>query len=102
MELFILQLVDFLTSIVAGFYSAINTQDTAEAKMTEIQDRFLAYLSPGSHILDLGCGTGRDSKLFLDRQYKVTALDGSPELCKTAKAFTDQEIRSCRIKCANS
>lgn len=30
--------------------------------------------------------------MFLDRQYKVTALDGSPELCKTAKAFTDQEI----------
>jgi len=71
-------------------------QDTTEAKMTEIQDRFLAYLPPGSHILDLGCGTGRDSKLFRDRQYKVTALDGSPELCKIAKTITGQEILCMR------
>ncbi len=77
-------------------YADSFSQDTIEAKMTKIQDRFLAYLSPGSHILDLGCGTGRDSKLFLDRQYKITALDGSLELCKIAKVITGQEIMCMR------
>jgi len=77
-------------------YADSFSQDTTEAEMTEIQDRFLAYLSPGNHILDLGCGTGRDSKLFLDRQYKVTALDGSLELCKIARVITGQEIMCMR------
>ena len=38
---------------------------------------FLEFLPEGASILDLGCGTGRDSKYFLDHGYKVTAVDGS-------------------------
>ena len=33
----------------------------------EMPDIFLSYLDKNSHILDLGCGTGRDSKYFLDK-----------------------------------
>lgn len=36
----------------------------------------------GSNILDLGCGSGRDTKYFLEQGYDVEAIDGSAELCK--------------------
>ena len=37
----------------------------------EIPDMFLSYIKNNSYILDLGCGTGRDSKYFIDKSYKV-------------------------------
>ena len=51
----------------------------------EIPDMFLSYLKNNSYILDLGCGTGRDSKYFIDKGYKVKSIDGSKEMCNLAK-----------------
>lgn len=34
------------------------------------------YVEPGGHILDVGCGSGRDAKYFIDKGYQVTAFDG--------------------------
>ena len=67
-------------------------QDTIEAKMTEVQDRFIKHLAIGSHILDLGCGSGRDSLLFLNRGFIITALDGSKELCNSASKLIGQDV----------
>lgn len=36
-------------------------------------------------MLDLGCGSGRDSAYFSSRGFQVTAVDGSEELCKRVK-----------------
>ena len=33
-------------------------------------------------ILDFGCGSGRDTKYFLEKGYQVAAIDGSAELCR--------------------
>ena len=49
-----------------------------------IQNHFLGKLPPEAEILDYGCGSGRDTKYFLNQGYKVTAIDGSTELCKLA------------------
>lgn len=68
------------------------TSDTLEVNMNNVQERFLKYLSPGAHILDLGCGVGRDSLLFLQRGFHVTALDGSNELVKVASELIGQEV----------
>ena len=57
---------------------------TAEIKFSEMQDMFLSKLKIGASILDFGCGSGRDTKYFLQKGYKVTALDGSAELCRIA------------------
>ena len=35
------------------------------------QDRFLAQLPAGAKILDFGCGSGRDTKYFLERGFAV-------------------------------
>ena len=57
---------------------------TLDVKFTAIQDRFLGYLAPGALILDFGCGSGRDSRYFLSRGYKVEACDGSEQMVKIA------------------
>ena len=66
--------------------------DTVNAKMNSIQEEFLQYVKEGGRILDLGCGSGRDSKLLLDRGYEVVAIDGSRELCKVAADYTGIDV----------
>lgn len=41
-----------------------------------IESEFLRENNP-AHILELGCGNGRDSLFFLSKGHKVTAVDGS-------------------------
>lgn len=67
--------------------------DTRNVDFTKIQDRFLQYIQPGGLILDLGCGAGRDTKYFLNRGFRVEAVDGSEEICRAASAYTGIEVR---------
>jgi len=67
--------------------------DTAFVDMHELQDWFLSNVKEKGHILDLGCGSGRDSKYFLKRGYCVTAVDGSFEMCEIAKRNTGLNVR---------
>ena len=57
------------------------------------QERFLAQLEKGASILDFGCGSGRDTKYFLERGYGVEATDGSAELCKLASEYTGISVK---------
>ncbi len=57
---------------------------TINIEFTTIQNRFLSKLKKGSHILDFGCGSGRDTKYFLEQGCRVDAVDGSAELCRLA------------------
>jgi 2-polyprenyl-3-methyl-5-hydroxy-6-metoxy-1,4-benzoquinol methylase len=66
---------------------------TLEADMTEIRNRFTKHLGPNARILDFGCGSGRDTKAFLEAGYIVEAIDGSEELCKKAAAYTGIPVK---------
>lgn len=79
--------LDFYNSMAADF-----VQGTIHADVESLRQSFLKYLPQGAAILDLGCGSGRDSKYFLDKGYNVTAVDGSAELCKMASAFIGREV----------
>ncbi len=67
--------------------------DTAGADMHQMQDWFLSFLPEHASVLDLGCGSGRDSLYFLRRGMSVTAADGSAEMCRTASETTGLEVR---------
>ena len=67
-------------------------EGTVSVNFKEVQDKFLKVL-PGKKILDFGCGSGRDTKYFLDNGYDVTAIDGSIELCKKASEYTGIEVK---------
>ena len=66
---------------------------TADVDFTDTQDRFLRYLAPGSRILDLGCGSGRDARYFLEKGYQVDATDGSAEICRLASEYTGIPVK---------
>ena len=73
-------------------YKKLWLNDFSKNYNFEIPDIFLSYLSVNSHILDLGCGTGRDSKYFIDKGYQVTSIDGSKEMCEVAKNLLNKEV----------
>ena len=77
---------------------------TKDADMSFCRDKFLHLLEQRNyikksksdkskiHILDAGCGSGRDAKAFLDAGYQVTALDASRKMCEEAKKLIKQEV----------
>jgi len=71
---------------------------TVGLDMSSVYDRFFNELIPGAHIADAGCGSGRDTKEFLRRGYRVTAFDSSPEMARIASAYTSQECLVLRFQ----
>nr|WP_253289060.1 class I SAM-dependent methyltransferase [Eubacterium sp. MSJ-13] len=60
----------------------------------ETQKKFTDKLAENSFILDFGCGSGRDTKYFIEHGYKVDAVDGSKELCRRASEYTGIAVRN--------
>ena len=79
------------------FYN-INAKDfyerTVSLDIKNLYEPFLERIEKGAHILDAGCGSGRDTKYFLEQGYKVTAFDGSSEMVKLASELTGQNIKT--------
>lgn len=80
----------------AADYYATNAieycEETSKFDVGDLYRPFIEYLSPGAHILDLGCGSGRDSNAFREMGYIVTSVDGSPEIATWASAFTGYPV----------
>lgn len=66
---------------------------TVSVDFTQIQNAFLELLPKDARILDFGCGSGRDTKYFLDCGYQVDAMDGSMELCRVASEYTGIHVK---------
>ena len=77
-------------------YYAQNAQqffmNTVHVDMSELYKGFLAAIPAGGLILDAGCGSGRDTKEFISRGYRVVAFDASPELAALASEYAEQPI----------
>ena len=65
---------------------------TLNVDMMTIQKKFISYIPKGGKILDLGCGSGRDSLFFKQLGYNVTAVDGSAEMCRQAENNIEQPV----------
>ncbi len=65
---------------------------TVDLDMRVYLDRFLEFLPDGGSILDLGCGSGRDSAYFMSLGYDVTAMDGSEEMCSLASVHIGKDV----------
>lgn len=67
-------------------------EKTVNLDMWDMYKEFLHYLEVGDKILDVGCGSGRDSKAFLDMGYDVTSIDGSMELARLASSYIGKKV----------
>lgn len=80
-----------------GYYDSYADEfykSTVNVEFTTMQEHFLAKLKKGSNILDFGCGSGRDTKYFLEQGYNVEAIDGSAVLCKLAGEHTGIQVKN--------
>ncbi len=68
-------------------------EETISLDIEEVRNKFTQHLPLGAHILDLGCGSGRDSKAFLDLGYSVTAFDPSQSIAALASQYIGQEVQ---------
>lgn len=57
---------------------------TLNSDMSNIYKRFQQFLPEKATILDVGCGSGRDSRYFLNNGYSVSSFDASKKLCLEA------------------
>ena len=69
------------------------TTSTFEVDMKSLYQPFLAELPEGARILDVGCGSGRDTLAFKNKGYQVDAIDYSEELVKKASRLTGIPIK---------
>ncbi len=80
--------IDYYNKNVQSFIDG-----TVSVDFTRIQNIFLELLPKDARILDFGCGSGRDTKYFLDCGYQVDAIDGSMELCRAASEYTGIHVK---------
>lgn len=73
-------------------YANLYFESTVELDIGDILDKFIRYLPEGGEIMDLGCGSGRDSLYLIEQGFDVTAVDGSEELCELASIHIGQDV----------
>ncbi|MGL5949640.1 MAG: class I SAM-dependent methyltransferase [Aeromonas sp.] len=78
-------------------HAAEFAQGTLSVDMAPLYARFLPHLVQGAHIIDAGCGAGRDSRAFLAQGFTVTAFDASAALVAIAREQTGLAVQCCRF-----
>ena len=83
-----------------NYYNKYAQQYAAQTFSVDVSDLykdFEACLNPGARILDLGCGSGSDSKHFIQQGYDVTPVDGSAEMCRMASDYLGIPVNCIRF-----
>ena len=71
---------------------------TVEVDMQTLYRQFLPHIPDGASILDAGCGSGRDSKAFIDQGFDVEAFDASEELAALASQLMGKKVSVDRFQ----
>lgn len=74
------------------------SDSTQSLDFASVQGKFLSVLQPQAHILDFGCGPGRDTKYFLSHGCSTDAIDGSEEFCRIASEYTGVPVKQMLFK----
>ena len=72
--------------------------NTLKVDMSKIYHSFLQHLPANALILDAGCGSGRDSLYFLNKEYRVVAFDGSSEMARRSSELTGMQVEQCTFE----
>lgn len=95
------------TSVIAGkafdqiadrYDDTFTRSCIGRAQRQQVWRRLIRAFGPGSHLLELNCGTGEDA-LFLARHGRsVLACDASTEMIRVAQARCEEEGRTARAE----
>lgn len=83
-------------NLTLNYYNTYAMQfwnSTFEIDMQHLYAPFLRYIPNHARILDLGCGSGRDTLAFKQMGYLIDAMDYSSALVAKARAVTGINIR---------
>ena len=87
------QTIDYYNNNSEKFY-----KNTVDIDLSELYSKFLNYIPDNGTILDLGCGSGRDSLYFLEKGYLVTSVDASEEMVRLSSTLTGQKTHHLKIQ----
>ncbi|MGY0216088.1 class I SAM-dependent methyltransferase [Endozoicomonadaceae bacterium StTr2] len=88
-------------SSTIAFYNhnaSIFSESTVSIEAESLYQEFLPLIAAGGRVLDVGCGSGRDSLAFIRQGYEVEAFDGSPAMAELASKLTGIEVKSCLFR----
>ncbi len=88
----IVQNIDYYNQNADSYFAK-----SVDVDMSVFRGKFLEYLPEGGRILDVGCGSGRDSKEFLSAGYDVTSFDASEEMCRRASDYIGRTVYNLRF-----
>lgn len=71
--------------------------ETARDAPSRLLDGFLSQLTPGAHVLELGCGDGRDSEAMVALGFVVDPTDGVAAMAKQAQTRLKRPVRVMRF-----
>lgn len=71
---------------------------TLNADMSRLYWEFEKHLLAKCRILDLGCGSGRDSRYFSEKGYKVVAVDPSSAMCKKTREIAKVPVLKRKVE----
>ena len=76
---------------IAQHYDSIFTESPiGRAQRSSVWEDLASAFRPGSHVLEIGCGTGVDACFLAERGISVTACDRSSEMVR----MTEMRIRN--------
>jgi SAM-dependent methyltransferase len=78
-----------IISVAAYSANPIAYEEKYATHLLDRPIRFASLLSPGSHILDLGCGPGRDIRIFSEGGHKPIGIELNPEFIEMARRQGD-------------
>ena len=71
---------------------------TIDTDMSLHHEEFLKNLPEKACILDAGCGSGRDTKLFKELGHNVVAIDGSEKMCELASEYAGVNVKHMQFQ----
>ena len=85
--------IDYYDRYAVPYY-----EETVDFSMEEQLKRFVELLPESADVLDLGCGSGRDTVFLEEEGCVVTAMDGSEKMCELASIHAGKEVLHLKVE----
>ncbi|MGA3080381.1 MAG: methyltransferase domain-containing protein [Terracidiphilus sp.] len=85
-------------SIAFDYDRLFTVSAIGQAQRAQVWRQIERRISPGSHVLELNCGTGEDALALARRGVRVSAYDASPQMIQAANRKLTSEPLSSQVQ----